>query len=211
MDTHPLGAILSRAVAGHWPASDGQIEVFRALANGEAAVIGLTGHFVVAADVEPSWVQARLPEGDLCAPMGPGFLAALALELGKAPGSLDLVFCARAEAGPLPVELQITSDRSHPRVRRAERHRDELRVYQTRDEGGVLVLGRGVCGRWEASFEVQPTARGRGLGRALAACALRLLDPGVPVFMQSAPGNTASVRAILHGGFAPFGAEVLFS
>ena len=211
MELHPLGGMLARAVAGQWPAADGQVEVVPALPNGEAAVVGFTGHFVVAADVDPSWVQACLPDGDLCAPMGPRFLDALAGHLQKQPGSLDLVFWARVEAGPLPLDLQLTSDRSHPRVRRAECHRDGLRVYQTRDAAGTLVLGRGVCGRWEASFEVEPTARGRGLGRALAACARRLLDPGGPVFMQSAPGNTASVRAILHGGFAPLCAEVLYS
>ena len=211
MELHPFRALLSRAVAGNWPAADGQVEVFPALPNGEAGVFGFTGHFVVAADVEPSWVQARLPDGDLCAPMGPRFLDALARELRKEPGSLDLVFWARAEPGPLPIDLQLTLDRSHPRVRRAECHREQLRVYQTADASGVLVLGRGVCGRWEASFEVDPGARGRGLGRALVGCARRLLDPEVPVFMQSAPGNAASVRAILHGGFAPFCAEVLYS
>jgi GNAT superfamily N-acetyltransferase len=210
MDQHPLGILLSRAVAGHWPAADGQIEVFPALPNGEAAVLGFTGHFVIAADVDPSWVRSRLPDDDLCAPMGPRFLHALALELRKQPGSLDLVFWASAEEGPLPVELRLTPDRSHARARRAECHRDELRVYQTPDASGVLVLGRGVCGRWEASFEVAPEHRRRGLGRALAASARRLVEPGAPVFMQAAVANTASVRAILHGGFAPLCAEVLY-
>lgn len=137
MDQHPLGILLSRAVAGHWPAADGQTEVFPALPNGEAAVLGFTGHFVIAADVDPSWVRSRLPDDDLCAPMGPRFLHALALELRKQPGSLDLVFWASAEEGPLPVELRLTPDRSHARARRAECHRDELRVYQTPDASGV--------------------------------------------------------------------------
>lgn len=211
MEAHPLGAILSQAVAGRWPAADGRVDVFPALPNGEAAVVGLTGHFVVAADVEPSWVQDRLPDGDLCAPMGPRFLDALAREIGKEPGSLDLVLWARAEAGSVALDLELVSDRSHPRVRRAEVHRDDLRVYRTRDESGLLVLGRGVCGRWEASFEVEPTARNRGLGRALAACARQLLPTGVPIFMQAAPGNTASVRAIVQAGFAPLCAEVLYT
>jgi hypothetical protein len=45
----------------------------------------------------------------------------------------------------------------------------------------VLVLGRGLAGRREVAFEVDPTRRNRGLGRSLVAA-----------------------------GFQPVGAEVLF-
>jgi hypothetical protein len=207
---HPLGEVLLHAVSGRWPAADGRVEVLPALPNGRAAVIGFTGHFVVAADVDPTWVASRLAPGDLLAPLGSEFLQALAGALAKEPDGLDLVCCARAEVGPTPIEVQLVADRSHPRVRRAQRYRDDLRVYQTPDADGMLVLGRGVCGRWEAAFEVEPRARNRGLGRALALCARRLLEPGEPVFMQCAPGNVASLRAILHAGFAPICGEVLY-
>ena len=60
------------------------------------------------------------------------------------------------------------------------------------------------------SFEVAPAARGRGLGRTLAAMAMLAVPRGERVFLQVAPGNAASLRAALGAGFRPIGAEVLF-
>lgn len=80
----------------------------------------------------------------------------------------------------------------------------------TSDERGVVVVGRGLAGRWEASFEIEEPSRNRGLGRAIVSTARTLVDPGEPLFMQAAPGNAASLKAILAGGFRPVGGEVLF-
>jgi GNAT superfamily N-acetyltransferase len=81
-----------------------------------------------------------------------------------------------------PVEpervLREVAGGDHPRVERVERarrYRDDVRVWEPRDGAGCLVLGHGLAGRWEASFEVEPAARGRGVGRGLAAAALGLL------------------------------------
>ena len=71
------------------------------------------------------------------------------------------------------------------------------------------MLGRGVADRWEVSFEVDPAARGRGTGRALAAAALGLLPAGTPVFARVSPGNSVSLRATLAAGYLPIGGEVL--
>jgi len=59
------------------------------------------------------------------------------------------------------------------------------------------------------SLEVEPAARGRGLGTALAAAA-PALGKG-PLWVQVAPANTASLRAFLAAGYRPVGAEVLFA
>jgi hypothetical protein len=99
------------------------------------------------------------------------------------------------------------TDEDHPRVRRARRYRDDVRVWST--QGGVLIGGRGVAGRYEIAFEVEPTARGAGLGRALATAGRHVAPPGEPVFVQVTPGNAASVRALLAAGFTAIGAEVL--
>jgi hypothetical protein len=72
-------------------------------------------------------------------------------------------------------------------------------------DGGLLTLGRGVAGRWEVAVEV--SRPGRGLGRRLFAAARGLVDE--PVWAQVAPGNAASVRAVLAAGFRPVGAEAL--
>jgi GNAT superfamily N-acetyltransferase len=82
-----------------------------------------------------------------------------------------------------------------------------VRIWAT--DGGVLVLGRGLAGRWEAAIEVDPARRGRGLGRALAQAARQLIPDGRPVWAQVAPANAASVRAFLSAGYRPAGAEAL--
>ncbi len=97
----------------------------------------------------------------------------------------------------------------HPRVARAERYRVDVRAYQV--PGGLLVLGRGLAGRWEVAVEVDPAYRGRGLGRRLAAAAPGLVPPGEPLWAQVAPANVASVRAFLAAGYRVVGAEVLLA
>jgi len=84
-----------------------------------------------------------------------------------------------------------------------------VRAYESADGRGVVVLGRGITGRWEIAFEVDDTARGAGFGRALAASGVRLLPEGTPVWAQVAPGNAASMRAVIAAGFRPVGAETL--
>ena len=98
-------------------------------------------------------------------------------------------------------------------MRRARRYRPDAVVYADRERGepdGVLVVGQGVAGRWEMAFEVAPAARGRGIGRRLAATAASFVPEGQPVFAQVAPGNPSSVRACLAAGYVAVGAEVLF-
>ena len=118
--------------------------------------------------------------------------------------SIDIVMIAPRLIGRPPVPLSGVEARHHPRVQRALRYREEVWVT----EGGLLVLGRGVGGRWELAVEVEPEHRSRGLGRALA-IAGRHLVPGTALWAQITPGNSASVRAFLAAGFTPVGAEAL--
>ena len=75
----------------------------------------------------------------------------------------------------------------------------------------MLLIGRGLAGRWEMAFEVDGDARGRGLGRGLAVAAPTLIPEGEYLFAQASPGNAASVRAVLSAGYSPIGSEVLFA
>lgn len=113
----------------------------------------------------------------------------------------------RADGDP-PIELVEVAAPNHPRVERARRYRHELRVWHTADGAGLVAVGRGLGGRWEAAFEVEPDARGSGLGRRLVAGA-RHLVPGAHLWLEIAPGNVTSLRAALAAGFKPVGAEVL--
>jgi GNAT superfamily N-acetyltransferase len=202
--------LLHGAATGAPPAADGVVEVWPP-AGAVDAVLAFTAHHVVAAGVEPALVAGRLPEGDLTAPMSAGFLGWLGEQLGSLPGSLDVVLAARGLGGEPPLELRagVDPDR-HPRAARALRYRGDLEVWTAPDGAGVLGRGRGLAGRREVSFEVEPVRRNRGLGRLLVAAARHLTPPGEPLFAQVAPGNAASLRVVEAAGFRPIGAEVLF-
>ncbi len=175
------------------------------------AILAFTGHCIVAADVDPGWVADECPPWRLTAACSPAFLTALAARVGAQPMALDVVLGAPALEGPSALPLVPTDAfDTHPRVRRARRMRIDVRVYQTPDGAGLLAIGRGLAGRWEAGFEVAAEARGRGVGRQLAAAARRLIPPDAYLFLQVAPGNATSLRAVLAAGFTPLGSELLF-
>jgi GNAT superfamily N-acetyltransferase len=178
-----LRRLVEDAAAGRFPAADGATEFLPSPDGPVHAVLAFTAHHVVAADVDPDDALAHLDPDDIAAPMG----------------------------APFPDELhEITPDAAHFRISRALRYRTEVRAWVSADRSGILVLGRGLAGRWEAAFEVSPAARGRGLGRTLAAVSMLAVPRGERVFLQVAPGNAASLRAALGAGFHPIGAEVLF-
>ncbi|MBO8192643.1 GNAT family N-acetyltransferase [Streptomyces oryzae] len=213
MDT--LAKILAAAARGEFPPSDGGLTVLPQPSPRDAGVLALTGHAVVFADVPPEWVRRLLPPGDLGAPLGPPFLSALCARTGRwaethdvllaLPPSADTAADGTGRAGALVESF----DQSHPRVKRALAHRSNVRVWTA--EGGTVLTGRGVADRWEVAVEVDRTARGTGLGRALAAAARSLVPADETLWAQVAPGNAASLRAFLAAGFTPVGAEVLLS
>jgi hypothetical protein len=201
--------MLHSAAFGRFPPPDGTVTVVQEPVGPAAAVLGFTAHFVVCAPVDPAWVHAQLPSGDLSAPLGARFVVALADRLGAHIGANDAVLAAVATGAPPRVRLTAVDANEHPRVVRAQRYRDDLRVWSTRKRDGLVLLGRGVAGRWEVSFEVDSSGRGRNLGSVLARAALGLLPAGTPVFAQVTPGNAASLRSVLAAGYRPVGSEVL--
>lgn len=201
--------VLLAAAGGRPPAPDGTVEVLPQHGPA-AAVVAFSAHFVVAADVEPAWVQAQLPEGDWSAPHGARFLVALADHIGADVGALDVVLARSANRLPGdPVALEEIAAREHPRVVRALRYREDVRVWRTPDGAGHVLVGRGLAGRWEMAFEIEPGARGVGLGRGLAAAAAELVPHGELTWAQVSPGHPASLRAVLAAGYRPVCAEVL--
>jgi len=234
-----LAGLLDRAAAGEFPPPDGSVEILAQPAKRDAGVIALTAFNVVFADTDPGWIAAQLPADDLAAPLSATFLYELGLRLDRQAGSIDMLTCATplpgappralmlaeidpAQPGPLPGELPAAvrsgggeapaapfPTGQHDRIVRALRYRDDVRAWQT--AGGVIVLGRGVAGRWETAIEVDPQYRGAGLGRQLASAARHLVPQGEAVWAQIAPANAASVRAFLSAGFRPTGAEVLLT
>jgi GNAT superfamily N-acetyltransferase len=206
-----LPDVFAAAADGQMPPPDGRVEVYTDLPGKAAAVVAFPAHFYVLAPVDPQWVRTQITPGDYSAPLGARFLVALADQIGAHIGANDAVLATRAHGRDTGLELREITGDTHPRVRRAHRYRDGVRAWQTSDGMGCLVLGRGLAGRWEVSYEVEPAARGHGLGRALAAAALGLMAADTPIFAQVSPGNSLSMRATLAAGYRPICGEALLT
>ena len=174
---------------------------------GRAAVVSFPGLVVVAADVERSWAESWMGDGDFGRPTGPVFLTALEERLRVEAEALDAVLLAGPLPGPPPLKLTPLTDKDHPRVRRALRYRDNVRAWTS--DHGVLILGQGLGARWEAAVEIAPSSRNQGHGASLATAARHLTPDNGAVWAQIAPGNAASLRAFLNAGYTPVGSEVI--
>jgi GNAT superfamily N-acetyltransferase len=201
--THPLGATLLAAADGSFPPVDGLVEVVPPYLPGVEAVVSFTGHAVVA---------TTLALEELVAAGADGFAGALSLPvlslLAGPAGTVDVLDALLATHGTGGPSLAERPDLAgHPRVRYARDWRADVRVLG--NEHGLVTLSRGLGGMRELSFEVTPGRRGRGHGRALLRQARTLVPAGEPLFAAVAPGNAASLRALLAADFTPIGSVLL--
>lgn len=203
-----LAALLQDAARGAFPEPDGAVEVLPPPAGRAMAVVGFTAHHVIAAAVTEDWVGAQLAGGDLRAPMSPRFLTALGRELGLRDDGVDVVLAASGLEGEAAL-TEVARD-SHPRVARANAHRERVRVFEDATGAAVVILGQGLALRTEVAIEVEGPGRGRGLATHALLEARRLVGADEVLFAQTAPGNAVSLRALLAAGFRPIGSEVLF-
>jgi len=74
----------------------------------------------------------------------------------------------------------------------------------------AVPMTRGIAGLTELSFELEDGHRGHGGGTGLVRDALTAIPTGQLVLADVAPGNAASVRALLSAGFIPLGSLQLF-
>jgi hypothetical protein len=213
-----LADILRGIEDGVFPTPDLGVTVVPAPSERDACVIALTGHIVVAADVDPAWVAERLPPDDMCAPLNPPFLFALEQLTRRGVNSIDAMLLAPALTDPAErlaateglTELTELTELSHPRVVRALHHRDDVHAYAD-PSGGVVLTGLGLAGRRECALEVPAESQGKGHGRRLARAARALIPPGTHLWAQVTPGNAASLRAFLAAGYTPTGSEALLT
>jgi RimJ/RimL family protein N-acetyltransferase len=206
-----LDEIFAAIGSGRFPPADGSVRVVPSPTGLSDAVCAFTAHTVIAAPVAEEEVKAHLPAGDLGAPLEAAFLSWLGGHIGSSSGSLDVVLVSTERPGNHDPSLVPRADLSaHPRVARAMRYREEVIVFADALEHGVVIMGRGLGGRMEVSVEVSPSHWGKGLGRRLFRTARTLSPGGEPLFAQVAPGNAASLRAVLAAGYTPIGSEVLF-
>lgn len=204
-----LGGMLRATARGVFPAADRSVWV-APLCGPAAAVVRFTGCHVVATPVETDWWRAVLSDDD-DDPLHPRVLGTLAERLGSVAGESELVLVASPAptVSPAPPVRLVPFDDGHPRLSSARRYRDDVQAWSTVEGDGLLVLGRGLGGRWEMSIDVIPCARTRGLGRALAAAARTRVPRGEPVFAQVSPGNAAALSALRSSGYRPIAHEVL--
>jgi len=210
LSAHPLAVTLTEAAHGRYPPADGRVDVVPSPGPPCDALVAFTGHYVLAADVDAAEVAARWPVGALSLPFAPASLVWLAERLGGRPLTHDVLFATFGDGAGPPVWLHRDDAFTHTRLDEAARHRVIDSVW-TDGAGSVLMVGRGLCGRWEVGCEVAPEHRNDGLGRRLVAAARGLVRAGDPLWAQVAPGNAASMRSTLAAGFVPVGAEVLFT
>jgi hypothetical protein len=204
MRPHPLVAVLDAAVAGSFPPPDGVTELFPPDPWGWSAVVALTGHAYVLADVDRAALDALGADG-FGGASHPDVLRRIAGPGGEI-GSLDAMLVGHGEVGAVLPGRDDADD--HPRVSRAREHRRDVEVYG--DDAGLVILGHGLAGRREIAVELlDPAGGGAGHGRRLIRAGLAALAPGEPVWAQVSPGNAQSLRAFLACGFVPIGSEVL--
>jgi hypothetical protein len=216
VSSHPLADLIRRAAAGQFPAPDGTWSRVPPWRAGVEAVVAFTGHAVFA-------VSGRVCDSELAALGGDGFggahhpvlIAALArggwidsldgLLVGTGTGAWE----ARGTGGMLVDRPDLAQ---HPRVDFARRVRDDLRILgrEDRTDSSVVVLARGIAGLTELSFELDPNRRGAGGGTALVRAGLAAVPSGETVVAACAPGNAASMRALLRAGMTLIGSIQLY-
>ena len=205
--SHALGEALAGVADGVFPDDREPVRVVAPPPGLRGAVVAFTGCTFVAADVDEAEVRARLGPNRLVGPVLPTFLAWLADAIQGTPLNHEVVLAALG-TGETDGSLRSDPDwRSHDRATHGASLRTEVAGWRTSD-GGIVLLGRGLLGRWEVAYETADGAPPRS-GRALAAAARGLVPPGEPVFAQVAPGNARSLRATLAAGYVPIGGEVL--
>jgi hypothetical protein len=211
---HPLAELITAAAGGEFPDADGgwrRVPPWRA---GLEAIVCFTGHAVLA-------VRPDVPDRRLAALGADGFGGAhdprLITALAGPDGwidSLDMLMASRGtgRAGVAPRLTDRPDLATHPRAMFAAGIRDHTRLmgYPDPRRSALAVVSRGIAGLTEVSFELEPSRRRAGGGAELVRDALSAIPSGQLAVAAVAPGNAASVRALLAAGFVPLGSIQLF-
>jgi len=206
---HPVARLIAAAAAGRFPDTDGGWRRVPPWRPGLEAILAFTGHAVFA-------LRPDIPDRLLVSLGADGFGGAhdprLITALAGADGwidSLDMLMATRGTGRPgvAPRLIDRPDLATHPRARLAAGIRDHPRLmgYPDPHRSALAVVSRGIAGLTEVSFELEPSRRGAGGGTELARDALSAIPAGQLAVAAVAPGNAASVRALLSAGFVPLG------
>jgi len=210
----PLAELITAAADGRFPEADGGWRRVPLWRPGLEAIIAFTGHAVLA--VAPDIPDQRLISLGVDGFGGahdPRLITALAGPDGWID-SLDMLMAGRGtgHASEPPQLVGRPELATHPRAVFAATIRDQVRPmgYPDRGRSALPLISRGIAGLTELSFELEPQRRGQGGGAELVRGALTAIPAGQLVVAAVAPGNAASVRALLAAGFVPLGSSQLF-
>jgi GNAT superfamily N-acetyltransferase len=210
-DNGSLAGLITAAAAGRFPAADGRWTRVPPWRAGLEAVIAFTGHavFAVAPDI-PDHLLDSLGANGFGGAHDPRLITALAGPDGWID-SLDMLMAAQGTGRPAAL-VDRPDLASHPRAVFAAGIRAQPRIVGYADpiRGALAIISEGLAGLTELSFELEPSHRGQGGGATLVRDALSVLPAGELVVAAVAPGNAASLRALLVAGFTPLGALQLF-
>jgi hypothetical protein len=209
---HPLAEIIQDADAGRFPAADGGWSRVPMWRDGVEAIVCFTGHAVFALDSGISHERiAELGADGFGGATHPRLLCGLAGQDGWI-GTQDALLAGHGTGGGGEAALVPRPDlSSHPRAQYAATIRDSPRPFGYPDpaRSALAILSTGLAGLTELSFELEPDRRGGGQATGLIRAALATLPTGELVVAAAAPGNAASLRALLAAGFTPLGSVQL--
>lgn len=196
-EPHPLARLITSVAQGQFLPVDGLWRRVPTWRPDLEAVLAFTGHAVLALHPStPDELLTRLGADGLGGAHDPRLVATLAGPDGWID-SLD-VLLARRGAGPTTDDVRLVPRPDlvdHPRVQFAAPIRDDLDVlgYQDPDRSALAILGRGVAGLRELSFELEPGRRGSRAGADLVRDALAVVPSHELVVAAVSPGNAASL------------------
>lgn len=211
---HPVARLIAAAAADRFPDPDGGWRRVPPWRPGLEAILAFTGHAVFA-------LRPDIPDRLLVSLGADGFGGAhdprLITTLAGADGwidSLDMLMATpgTGRTGIAPRLIDRPDLATHPRARFAAGIRDHPRLmgYPDPHRSALAVVSRGIAGLTEVSFELEPSHRGACGGAELVRDALSAIPAGQLAVAAVAPGNAASVRALLSAGFVPLGSLQLF-
>jgi len=199
-----LSGLIRDAAAGRYPPVDGGWHQVPQWRPDIAAVVAFTGHAVFAFDDLDTGRLTELGADGYGGAHDPRIVTELAGP-GGVIDCLDLLTVARGTGGESGL-VPRPDLADHPRVRLARRIRRDVRIWgypESTTLNTIVTISSGVARLPELSFELDPRLRGRGGSGAVLADALALVPAGELIVACVAPGNTASLRAVLRAGFVP--------
>jgi hypothetical protein len=201
--THPLLDVMLNAARGDFPPVDGAVTFLPGLPGGNRAIVALTGHAFIAADLDASDLDGIELDG-FGAALAPAAILHVAGEGRIGVNDVTLVAQGTGRGTSAPIT---TAWDDHPRVRYARQLRSNVVVRG--DDRGFVTVSEGLAGRTEMSIELADPAGSSGIGRRLIVDAVGGVPEGDYVFAAVSPGNARSLRSFLAAGFVPIGSEVI--